>query len=159
MYLAVTSGAKVGVTRATEVPTRWIDQGATAALILARTPYRQLAGRIEVMCKADVADRTNWRKMLKGDSASEVDLIAEKRRLSAMLDAELSTYVCEDDAILSIRFPVHRYPARVRSVSFDKQETIIGSLAGIKGQYLMFADDTVLNIRRHTGYLVEVLRD
>jgi hypothetical protein len=31
--------------RETQIPTRWIDQGANQALILAETPYRQLAGR------------------------------------------------------------------------------------------------------------------
>ena len=67
VYLSKTAGIKVGVTRETQIPYRWIDQGAVEALILAKTPYRQAAGLIEVALKKHISDKTNWRKMLQNN--------------------------------------------------------------------------------------------
>src|SRR3972149_10601342 len=65
VYMAHTSGIKVGVTRSTQVPTRWIDQGASEAILFAKTPNRYLAGCIEVCLKKHVSDKTQWQRMLK----------------------------------------------------------------------------------------------
>jgi len=157
VYLAVSSGLKVGVTRSTQVPTRWIDQGAWKAIKLAKTPNRYLAGEIEVALKEYMSDKTSWQKMLKNDIAQNIDLEDEKQKAWELLDEELQQYIVDDDEVLEIKYPVLAYPAKVKSLNFDKLPVIKGKLVGIKGQYLIFADNTVLNIRRHTGYKVELV--
>jgi len=153
VYLTHTGSIKVGVTRSANLPARWIDQGATMAVALAVTPNRYEAGLIEVALKEHVSDRTNWRKMLQADSANEEDLLAEKRRLALLMP---DPGAAAEDEVTRIVFPVERYPVKVKSVGFDKEPNIGGVLAGIKGQYLIFDDDRVLNVRRHQGYVVEV---
>jgi len=154
VYLAVTSGLKVGVTRQSQIPTRWLDQGACRAVILARTPNRYLAGCAEVALKAHLADKTHWRRMLALAPAPEIDLAAAKERAAALLPPELQAYVTPDDDVLEIRYPVLDYPAKLNSVNFDRAGSLAGRLAGVKGQYLLFDDGQVINIRRHSGYLV-----
>ena len=152
VYLAATDVIKVGVTRATQVPTRWVDQGASSAIRLAETPNRYLAGVIEVALKDLFTDKTNWRKMLKNEIDTELDLEATKWELEEQLPEDISQYFSEDDEIISIDYPVTQYPEKVKSISFDKQPKIEGTLLGIKGQYLLLDDDRVLNMRKHTGY-------
>lgn len=156
VYLAVSSGLKVGVTRATQVPTRWIDQGAWKAIKLAKTPNRYLAGEIEVVLKTYMSDKTSWQKMLKNDIAEGIDLEDEKQKAWELLDEELQQYIVDDDEIMEIKYPVTAYPLKVKSLNFDKLPVIKGKLAGIKGQYLIFEDNSVLNVRRHTGYKVRI---
>jgi hypothetical protein len=156
VYLALSSGVKVGVTRASQIPTRWIDQGAWKVIRLARTPNRHLAGKIEVALKAHMSDKTIWRHMLTNKLASDIDLNAEKRKASSLLDQELSDYLIPDEEILELRYPVIQYPEKVKSLGFDKTKFIEATLAGIKGQYLIFDDGAVLNIRKHGGYLVDM---
>ncbi|HIP36381.1 MAG TPA: DUF2797 domain-containing protein [Crocinitomix sp.] len=155
VYLAVASALKVGVTRGTQIPTRWIDQGASFAIKVAETPHRQLAGEIEVALKTHFTDKTNWRKMLKNEVA-HFDLEEEKWKIEELLPNDLSQYMTEDDEIIEIKYPVIEYPEKVRSIGFDKQPLIEGTLLGIKGQYLIFEDNKVLNIRKHEGYYVEL---
>lgn len=156
VYLALSSAVKVGVTRETQLPTRWIDQGASQAIVLAEVPYRQLAGQIEVALKDHYTDKTSWQKMLKNDVATDVDLAAEKARAAEYLPAELQRYLVEDEDIAELVYPVQAYPPKVKSVNFDKAEQIAGTLTGIKGQYLLFDDNRVFNVRRHTGYLISL---
>jgi hypothetical protein len=156
VYLAVSGGLKVGVTRASQIPTRWIDQGAWKAIKLAKTPYRQLAGQIEAELKKHMSDKTHWQKMLKNVLATEIDLIQEKQKAWELLDAEMQQYVVEDDAVTEINYPVIAYPEKVTSMSFDKLTEITGVLQGIKGQYLIFDGGRVLNIRAHSGYKVQI---
>jgi len=155
VYLAVSSGLKVGVTRHDQVPTRWIDQGASQAIRLATVPYRQLAGRIEVILKKYVSDRTNWQRMLKNMVATDIDLIAKKQEMKALLPKDLQSYIAENNDITTINYPVIDYPTKLKSLSFDKIEEVTGTLMGIKGQYLIFDGGRVMNIRKHAGYLVE----
>jgi len=155
VYLAVASGLKVGVTRATQLPTRWIDQGATYCIKVAETPYRQLAGEIEVALKNVFTDKTNWRKMLKNE-IGDYDLEEEKWQIEELLPAELAAYMTEDDDITEIHYPVLDFPDKVKSIGFDKKPLIEGQLLGIKGQYLLLDGDRVLNIRKHTGYHVGI---
>jgi hypothetical protein len=154
VYLSLTSGLKVGVTRSSQVPTRWIDQGALKAIRLARTPNRYLAGRIEVALKAHMSDRTNWRNMLTGTLDEDIDLRREKARAAGLLDPDLSEYITDEDQVYEISYPVKEYPEKVKSIGFDRTMFIEATLTGIKGQYLMFDDGSVLNIRKHGGYLV-----
>jgi hypothetical protein len=156
VYLSQTGGIKVGVTRATQVPTRWIDQGAVAALIIARTPYRQLAGLIEVELKKIFADRTNWRAMLTEVKADGEALFTARKLAFAALALELGAYTVDEEAPLVLHYPVLDMPPKVNSVSLEKQPMIEGRLIGIKGQYLIFSDGRVFNVRNHAGHHISL---
>jgi Protein of unknown function (DUF2797) len=155
VYLAVSSGLKVGVTRGDQIPTRWIDQGAWRCVVLAETPNRYESGRIEVALKEHVSDRTHWQKMLKNVLAEDLDLASEKHRLASLLPQDLQGLVSPDDKITELRYPVLEFPTKVLSQSFDKTAEITGTLLGIKGQYLLLDGGRVLNIRKHGGYEIE----
>jgi hypothetical protein len=156
VYLAETSIVKVGVTRGSQVPTRWIDQGAARVLELARTPNRYEAGRIEVFLKAYLADKTNWRDMLTNKSASDGLLESTRERIILLLPNDMRKMVVESPSILKFQYPVNPYPAKITSMSFDKQPHVEGKLVGIRGQYLMFEGGKVVNLRSHSGYFVKV---
>jgi len=165
VYLANSSGIKVGITRHTQVPTRWIDQGAIQALPVFTVTNRLHSGLLEVILKKHVSDRTDWRKMLK-NIADPVDLAAERDRLLSLCEAEISQLQTEigTDAIqyneagdtTEINYPVLNYPTKVTSLNFDKTPNISGHLQGIKGQYLIL-DTGVLNMRKFGGYHIEFL--
>ena len=162
VYLANSSGIKVGITRGTQIPTRWIDQGASEALPIFKVSNRLLSGKIEVVIKNHVSDRTDWRKMLKG-APEHVDLAAKRDELIKAAEKEIKDIEKEfgksdiellDEKQINIHFPVDAYPGKVKSLNFDKLPEIEGVLQGIKGQYLIL-DIGVLNIRKFGGYLVE----
>jgi len=155
VYLAASSAVKVGITRGDQVPTRWIDQGASSAIRLAETPNRYEAGRVEVALKEFFTDKTNWRKMLKNEIDEEIDLEEEKWALEEHLPADIIELFSEIDDIIALNYPVVEYPEKVKSLSFDKTNIIEGKLMGIKGQYLLFENGEVLNIRKHTSYHVK----
>lgn len=164
VYLANSSGTKVGITRGSQIPTRWMDQGASQALPIYRVKNRLLSGLVEVALKQHVADKTHWQRMLKGVPEA-VDLAAKRDELyktcAQELDAILKQH--DDDAItpltdepvVDISYPVAEYPDKVKSLNFDKAPEIEGILMGIKGQYLIF-DTGVLNIRKFSGYKVRL---
>ena len=154
VYLSLTSGIKVGVTRSSQIPTRWIDQGAVRALEFARTPNRYSAGLMEVALKDHLADKTNWRKMLSGADAGSVDLPQEKQRLRALVSGEQAAYITDNMQELTLEYPVLQYPEKIKSLNFDKDPLVSGVLKGIKGQYLMLDQDRVINIRKFGGYQV-----
>jgi hypothetical protein len=156
VYLAVSGELKVGVTRHHQVPTRWIDQGASQAIILSKTPNRHISGVIEVFLKSFFSDKTAWQAMLKNSSISEYNLPEEKLKANQLLPAELRQYFHPNNTIWNLNYPVANYPEKVSSVSFDKEPVISGILNGIKGQYLIFDNGRVLNIRKHSGYWIEV---
>ena len=156
VYLAISSGIKVGVTRSAQIPTRWIDQGAWQAIKLAQTPNRYIAGLIEVALKEHISDRTQWQRMLKNELVEGIDLLNKKDEMLALLSSDLRKYGCSDTKITEITYPVNEYPKKVKSLSFDKITEIEGVLAGIKGQYLLFDNGEVLNIRKHNGYKVSL---
>jgi hypothetical protein len=160
VYLANTSGIKVGITRGSQVPTRWMDQGATQAKPIFRVDSRHHSGLVEVLFKSHIADKTNWQAMLKGD-AEDCDLEEIRRQVLAECREELEVLrerhglqaitELEDAPETRIRYPVTAYPQKVKSFNLDKTPTIGGTLMGIKGQYLMF-DTGVINIRKYGGY-------
>lgn len=157
VYLALTNSVKVGVTRDTQIPTRWIDQGANKGIILAETPYRQLSGFIEVVLKEHLSDKTNWQRMLKNESDQLMDLVTEKKRILNLIPEDYRKYGSGNDEIVEINYPVLEYPAKVSSISFEKMPSIDMVLSGIRGQYLMFKGGFVFNVRKNTGYEVEVV--
>ncbi len=161
VYLANSSGLKVGITRATQMPTRWLDQGAIQALPIMEVDTRQQSGFVEMLFKEQVADRTNWRAMLKGE-VEPLDLIAERDRLMASLDSGLAglrerfgadSLRPLDAAPLHFDYPVLEHPRKIVSHNFDKQPEVAGTLLGLKGQYLLL-DTGVINLRKFTGYEV-----
>ncbi len=155
VYLSLTSTIKVGVTRNTQIPTRWIDQGAIQAIKLAYTPNRYTAGLIETSLKEHLADKTNWRNMLTGKITEYKPLIEVKESVKPLLSEELREFVIEDDEITYISYPCNEKPIKVNSLNFDKDPNIKGTLTGIKGQYLIFNNRNVLNIRKFGGYRVK----
>jgi hypothetical protein len=155
VYLALTSGVKVGVTRDANIPDRWIDQGAWKVIRLAATPYRRIAGEIEVFLKDYVTDKTNWQRMLKNEMDESADLLEEKNSLLNELPEELGQYYAENDEILVFNYPVLKYPTKVNSLNFDKAPIVEGDLVGIRGQYLLLDNGQALNIRRFSGYRVD----
>jgi len=156
VYLALSSEVKVGVTRKTQVPTRWIDQGAEKAIAIVEVPNRYLAGITEVALKNHFADKTNWRKMLTNDIVS-TDLIREKANVQPLLPQEVQEYFYnEKNDLYELQYPVLSYPKKVTSLSLEKTPLFKGVLMGIKGQYLLFEDGTVFNIRSSEGYQVRI---
>jgi len=165
VYLANSSGIKVGITRETQIPTRWIDQGAVQALAIFRLKSRYQAGLLEVEIAKLIADKTDWRKMLRGENGVE-DLKATRDYLFSHLAekiqeiagkfkfGEFEFLTAEQQKIF--KYPVLEYPQQIKSLSFDKTPQISGILQGIKGQYLIF-DCGVINIRSFTGYDVEII--
>ncbi|MGM0463469.1 MAG: DUF2797 domain-containing protein [Bacteroidota bacterium] len=155
VYLALSPGLKVGVTRQSQVPVRWIDQGARETIKLALTPNRYTAGLIEVELKKHLSDKTNWRHMLTGLNYPDTDLVEEKQRVFELMPEEMQKYYCDDNKIYRFEYPVREYPARVRTLNLEKDRLIEAVLDGIKGQYLIFEGGYVLNIRKYGGYLVD----
>ena len=164
VYLANSSGLKVGITRATQVPTRWIDQGATQALAIMRVRSRLQSGTLEMAFKQHVADKTNWRDMLKG-KATELDMAGERDKLLTLCEEDIRELAARFGFFaisilrgidpVSIDYPVKTYPEKITSLNFDKEPVVFGTLKGIKGQYLIF-DSGVINLRRFSGYEVEL---
>jgi len=166
VYLAVSSGIKVGITRETQIPTRWIDQGATQALPIYKVQSRLQSGLVEIALSKHISDKTNWRKMLQGNhtishdefyakkdavlslAAKDIDLLMEK-----FGDNNIERLIDQD--IVDIDFPVLKFPEKISSLNFDKTPEINGTLLGIKGQYLIL-DSGVLNMRKFSGYELEV---
>jgi len=155
VYLAQTAGVKVGVTRNTQIPTRWMDQGAVKAIRLAETPYRQAAGLIEVALKDFISDKTSWQKMLKGE-LEERDMHELKEEMKLLVPDSFQHYISTNDEVVEIKYPVIAHPPKVKSLKLDKVPVIEKKLMGIKGQYLLFDDGTVMNIRSHSGYRVAI---
>ncbi|MDD0842631.1 DUF2797 domain-containing protein [Pseudomonas sp. Gutcm_11s] len=167
VYLANSSGIKVGITRATQLPTRWLDQGASQALPIFRVATRQQSGFVEDLLRTQVADKTNWRALLKGD-AEPVDLAGVREQLMsscaegiAALQQRFGLQAIQpvsDAEVLEIRYPVDAYPTKVASHDLEKTPVVEGILKGIKGQYLIL-DTGVINLRKYTAYQVAVLTE
>jgi hypothetical protein len=168
VYLALSSNLKVGITRESNIPHRWIDQGAISALPIMKVPHRLASGMIESFLSEYLSDKTNWRDMLKG-KYTEVDLTQSREEIYNEFGEVLEDIESEIDELeiggavefleqrepTFIQYPVVEYPIKVNSLNFDKSSLIEGELKGIKGQYLIL-DSGVLNIRKFTGYEVEI---
>ena len=164
VYLANSSGIKVGITRASQIPTRWIDQGASQALPILRVATRQQSGLVEDLLRAEVSDRTNWRAMLKGE-AEPLDLPAVRDRLLANFAEGLgqlqqqfglqALQILHDAQPVDISYPVSDYPNKIVSHDLEKTPIVEGKLLGIKGQYLML-DSGVIKLRKYTAYQVAI---
>ena len=163
VYLANSSGLKVGITRASQVPTRWIDQGAVQAMPILKVQTRRQSGLMEAAIRQHVADKTNWRAMLKGDAVN-IDLAQARDTLLQQIGDDIRAVndqfgdvVVEvvDEPVVDITYPVLTYPTKITSFNLDKDPEVRGVLQGIKGQYLIF-DTGVINLRKYTGYYLTV---
>jgi hypothetical protein len=155
VYLANSSNVKVGVTRKSQIPTRWIDQGAHEALEIVEVPNRYLAGICEVVLKEFVADKTNWRTMLKNE-IEDADLLEWRDKLKKHIPTEVLPYYLENQGETALHFPVDQYPKKPKSLNLVKEHNFQGKLVGIKGQYLIFEDETVFNVRANEGLVVQL---
>jgi len=153
VYLANSSNVKVGVTRKGQIPTRWIDQGAHEAIEIVEVPNRYLAGITEVALKNHVGDKTNWRTMLTNNVVDE-NLQEWRDKLKQYIPKEALPYYLDKTIETQIEFPVLKYPTKVKSLNLSKTPSFEGKLKGIKGQYLIFEDNTVFNVRGSEGYFV-----
>ena len=156
VYLAISSVPKVGVTRATNLPNRWIDQGAWKAVKLAETPNRYQAGMIEIDLKQYFADKTPWQRMLKNELANEVEVLETKNKMQELMEDKYNEFDSSDDEIYEMKYPVIEYPTKVKSHNLDKEPILQGKLMGIKGQYWILEGGIVINIRKYGGYEVEL---
>jgi len=154
VYLSNTGSVKVGVTRKSQVPFRWIDQGAHEAIVFLETPNRYLAGITEVALKEHISDKTKWRDMLT-NTIEDKDLKKIKEELKQYLPDETKQYWMDSDE-LEIKYPVEKYPEKVKSLNLSKTKRYEGKLVGVKGQYLIFEDNTVFNVRSHGGFVVNL---
>ncbi|MDO6460030.1 DUF2797 domain-containing protein [Granulosicoccaceae sp. 1_MG-2023] len=163
VYLANTSGIKVGITRHSQIPTRWIDQGAVQATPVYKVASRRISGEVEVAIAGFMADKTNWRALLKGEP-EKIDLAARlagvRDEIAGRLDGIAAQFGAQavtavDEPVTEINYPVLEYPGKIVSHNFDKNPDVSGILLGIKGQYLIF-DTGVINVRKYTGYEVEL---
>jgi hypothetical protein len=162
VYLANSSGIKVGITRQTQIPERWIDQGAVQALPIFKVQSRLLAGLIEVVIAQHISDKTRWQQMLK-NQVKPIDLMAKRDELMTLCEAELAEIIqrfgrqaielLPEELPVDLHFPVDNYPATIKSFNFDRNSEVSGILHGIKGQYLLL-DTGVINIRKFSGYEV-----
>lgn len=155
VYLALSSNVKVGVTRKTQVPTRWIDQGASKALSILEVPNRYLAGVGEVALKAFLSDKTDWRKMLKNEQSQE-SLQAVFQEVKNKLPEELKPYLLDENDVWELEYPVEKFPIKIKSQNLSKTPEFSGKLTGVKGQYLLFDDGQVFNVRNNEGYVVKL---
>lgn len=155
VYLANSSHLKVGITRKSQIPTRWIDQGAHEAIEMLEVPNRYLSGVAEVALKSFVDDKTNWRKMLTNHTEDE-DLLAWKEKLKNHLPEEVRPYYLDQSQEINLHFPVHQYPQKVTSINLKKTPEFSGVLKGIKGQYLLLDNSAVFNVRSHEGFVVSL---
>lgn len=151
IYLSYTSGMKVGITRQEPPIGRWIDQGATLGLAIAKCNERLDAGKIETALKEHIADKTNWRKLLQ-QSGYDVDLHSKFKELQQYFPSNVDFEFLERETV-SLTYPVDQFPEKIKSHNFDKIAEVTGILQGIKGQYIIL-DTGVLNIRKHAGYFV-----
>lgn len=156
VYLALSSHLKVGITRKSQLPTRWIDQGAHQAMALLEVPNRYLAGIGEVQLKTLFSDKTNWRKMLQFNDVPEVDWTDARNRAIDALPNDLKPFILPDTGLTNLSFPVEKYPQKVNSLNLVNAVQYNGILKGIKGQYLIFEDQTVFNIRSNEGLVVRI---
>lgn len=155
VYLAITGGqVKVGVTRFNQIPTRWIDQGASAGLIIAEVPHRHAAGAIEVALKKFVNDKTNWRRMLSDAHVDASVLLEQRSILLPHIPEDHQQYVVADKMPVLLEFPIDEFPTKIKSINLEKTPQYSGVLIGVKGQYLIFEDGSVLNIRGNEGKIV-----
>ncbi|MFZ5814969.1 MAG: DUF2797 domain-containing protein [Bacillota bacterium] len=149
VYLAKSSDIKVGITR--NVPGRWMDQGAVEAIPIALVPTRKMAGELELFLSNHLQDKTNWRKMLKGEVV-ETPILEVRERILGLIPDDYRGYLLQDEPVRNFAYPVTELPEKIASHDIEKAPAE-GRLLGIKGSYLIL-NTGVLNVPKFSGYLV-----
>jgi hypothetical protein len=156
VYIANTSGVKIGITKENPVTKRWVDQGAMYAIPVFEVESRINAGKLESEYAKFISDKTAWQTMISTDS-TEIDLYNEKKKLFKQKSPE--TILKEfkeipESEMTQIQYPILRYPKKKKSLNPEKDKLIKDILVGIKGQYLLF-ENGVINLRSYSGYYFE----
>jgi hypothetical protein len=155
VYLAYTSDVKVGITRESQIPARWIDQGATFALPIAKTENRYEAGMIEVALKEDFSDKTNWKKMLEDNIENDLNLANFREEIKNYFPENFRKFYRDDYEMVRFEYP-YKAPEKISSFTLEKNPIFESVLKGIKGQYLYFDGGNFMNVRGHEGYVIEL---
>jgi hypothetical protein len=155
VYLSLTSNLKVGVTRNMNLPSRWIDQGAHYAIKFAKTPNRYLAGMIELEISKYISDRTKWRQMIKGEYEF-VNLIDKKTELLSLISNKYSKYAVNQNNLVELNYPMRSNPLKISSINLEKTPNVKGVITGVKGQYVILDNCNVFNVRKYTGYSINI---
>lgn len=150
VYLAISSGVKVGITRKHNEKKRWVDQGAVRAFVIAEVPTRKMAGELEALLSQYVADKTNWRKMLKGE-IEWVDLIDMRDQLIEKIPLSYHPYLLKEEEWTDIIYPASHPLKKITAYNLDKEPVIADRLIGLKGSYMLFSKG-VLNVKKYAGY-------
>ncbi len=155
VYLAVSSHAKVGLTRKHREFTRWVDQGAVRAMLIAELPTRKMAGELEMEIAKTMPDKTDWRKMVQG-KADDVNLRELANAVEEQLPDEWRSYLLPERVVHEFEYPfLAGEPApKAKSMNAEKEQ-ISGRLIGIRGQYLLFPEG-VFQVKKHSGMLLDV---
>lgn len=154
VYLARSSGVKVGITRENPALIRWIDQGAIEGMVIATVPDRKTSGLLERALALHLPDRTNFRTMLTGPVCLQ-SLEEVYETVADYVPMSLQDYLLPAPTLHTLHYPILRAPAKVNALSLDKNPVLDGRFMGIKGQYLIF-EDFVFNLRAHSGYMVQL---
>ena len=154
VYLSYTSNFKVGVTRKSQLPTRWIDQGAIAAIALLEVPNRHIAGVVECFMKTHFLDKTSWKKMISL-RAEQISFRDSCELFLKHLPSEFEQYLIPNPSEAYFNYPLDLQNEVLNTINLDVEKQFEKYLMGIKGQYLIFNDGTAINIRKYAGYMVK----
>lgn len=159
VYLAWSSGFKVGLTRKGRQIKRWMDQGATQAILVAEVPTRRQAGELEMEIAKHMKDKTDWRKMLREEQSPDRSIQDLRQEVISRLGEDFLEYIIPDEVLATtICYPREvSFQVNLKSANLDKDNEFSGTLRGIKGQYLLF-DEGVFNVKKHAGYQVQIER-
>ncbi|MDH3004553.1 MAG: DUF2797 domain-containing protein [Candidatus Shikimatogenerans sp. JK-2022] len=160
IYISITGNTKVGITIKNNFYNRLMDQGAIKAIIIAITPNRYLSGKIEKISKNFISDRTNYINMLTNNFKKDINLIKIKKKIFKFILKYYTIYknfLYKNNKIYKFYYPVLKYPTnKIYNFSFRNNLRLKEKLIGLKGQYLIFTNKKVLNIRNHIGYYLNL---
>lgn len=87
----------------------------------------------------------------------DLNLAEIRDSLRQHIPEEAQEYYIASNSETNIHYPVKQYPQKVKTLNLDKTPEFEGVLKGIKGQYFLFEDQTVFNVRSNEGYVVEIV--
>jgi hypothetical protein len=169
LYLAISSGPKVGITKEKKIENRWIDQGASLAIEVLKTDSRIEAGFLEEWMGKFIPDKTAWQKMVSGEpDLGLFDLTREREKFfkaiskanlefpeSGTKKKSIGIYPSQSKKPTQIIYPIQSYP-KAKSIKMEPGKKISSELLGIKGQYLLLGDG-VINLRNLEGHRIEYI--
>ena len=154
VYLANSSGPKVGITRADRNFYRWLSQGAVQGMVIAHAKTRRDAGLLEVAIKSKVSDKTNWRRMVSMQPQN-LDLLQLARQLQSAIELPEGTQWVSAMIGHDLAYPIQSHAPAQRLIISETNPELLDNLHGIKGQYLLLSQGA-FNVAAHGGMTVEV---